>query len=100
MATEPLYLTVGRYGDTLAMDLAEVISVVPRSQIQVDEQLLTEINEELARITALANKETALKASQTLPRTDLAQGSPAALQRLGGLIFSHLFPAPARRRLT
>jgi CHAT domain-containing protein/Flp pilus assembly protein TadD len=99
MAAEPLYLTVRRHGDMITMDLAEVAPVVPRSQTPIEEQLLTEINEELARITALANKATAIQASDATHRADLSRYSTAALQRLGGLIFSHLFPIPTRRRL-
>lgn len=99
MIAGPLYLTILRYGDTVAMDLAEVDPVVPRSQIQIEERLLTEINEELARITTLANKETALQGSKAPTRVDLSRSALGALQRLGGLIYSHLFPAPARRRL-
>lgn len=99
MAAEPLYLTIRRYGDMITTDLAEVAPVVPRSQLHLEEQLLTEINEELARIAALANKEAALQASDPAHRVDLARPSAAALQRLGALIFSHLFPVPTRRTL-
>jgi tetratricopeptide (TPR) repeat protein len=98
MAAEPLYLTVLHQGDTIVADLAAVDPLVPRGQIQVADGLLLEINAELARITALANKQVALHAAGGLD-TD-ANGHPyQAVQRLGRLIFSHLFPAAVRQRL-
>jgi hypothetical protein len=92
MASEPLYLTILRQGDTITTDLTQIEPVVPRSQLQIEESLLLEIGEELARITALANRSTVLG-------TAAADGFYDALKRLGGLIFSHLLPTPARQRL-
>jgi CheY-like chemotaxis protein len=99
LAPAPLYLTILRQGDTLAMDLTESDPVVPRGQIPMEEGLLTEIGEELARITTLANKSSALRTAGTAALVDAPQGFHAALQRLGGLIFSLLFPVSARQKL-
>jgi class 3 adenylate cyclase/CHAT domain-containing protein len=99
MASESLYLTILRQGDTITVDLTEVNPVVPRSQVQIEEGLLAEISEELARITTLANRSAILNTARTITGTEAPDSSHMALQRLGALIFSHLFPAPARQRL-
>ena len=39
-ASEPLYLTILRHGETISIDLAEVTPVVPRGQTQIEESLL------------------------------------------------------------
>jgi tetratricopeptide (TPR) repeat protein len=98
MTAAPLYLNIRQQGETLSMDLASADPVVPRGQLQVEDSLLTEIGEELARITTLANKYATLDASgagAAAPPHDAA----AALQKLGGLLFSHLFPVSVRQRL-
>ena len=82
-ASAPLYLTIRRQGDTLSMDLTEGDPVVPQAQTRLEEGLLTEIGEELASIAMLAS-------------TD---GVHVALQRLGGLVYAYLFPAPIQQRL-
>src|SRR5215471_3359694 len=99
MASAPLYLTILRQGDTITIDLGEVDPVVPRSQVQIEEGLLTEISEELGRITTLANKSALLDPSRVSAGADAPDSFHSALQRLGELIFAHLFPAPARQRL-
>jgi CHAT domain-containing protein/Tfp pilus assembly protein PilF len=96
--TAPLYLTILRQGDTIAVDLAAVDPVVPRGQLQIEDSLLTEINAELARITALANKQTVLTTTSTAGAA-ATSSAQHALQRLGNLIYSHLFPASVRQRL-
>jgi len=68
MASAPLYLTILRQGDTITTDLAAIDPVVPRSQLQVEESLLLEIGEELARLTALANRSAAPERSVPLHR--------------------------------
>ena len=99
MATEPLYLTVLRQEHTIAVDLTEVAPVVPRGWLQIEESLLTEIGEELARITALANKRATLSASGVAARLEPTAGTHHDVQRLGELIFSHLLPASVQQRL-
>jgi predicted negative regulator of RcsB-dependent stress response len=98
MTSEALYLTLLRQDNFIVTDFNQIETLVPRSRLPIEEGLLTEINEELARITSLANK-----------RLDLppGQGHGAAvstrfhedLKRLGELIFFHLFAQPARQRL-
>jgi CHAT domain len=96
--TAPLYLTILRQAETIAVDLAAVDPVVSRGQLQIEDSLLTEINAELARITALANKQTALTTTSAAG-TEAAGSAQHALQRLGSLIYSHLLPASVRQRL-
>jgi hypothetical protein len=42
--TAPLYLTILRQAETIAVDLAAVDPVVSRGQLQIEDSLLTEIN--------------------------------------------------------
>ena len=99
MATEPLYLTVLRQEHTIAVDLTEVAPVVPRGWLQIEESLLTEIGEELARITALANKRATLSASGVVEKLAPVAGAHRDVQRLGELIFAHLLPTSVQQRL-
>jgi DNA-binding response OmpR family regulator len=85
----PLFLTILRQGDTITVDLTEVDLVVPRGQMQIEENLLSDIDEELARLTT-----TSIEATSGQP-----DNTHLPLQRLGSLIFSHLFPASARQGL-
>jgi hypothetical protein len=99
MASEPLYLTILRHGETIAVDLTAENPVIPHSHIPVEERFLTDICEELARITTLANKGYALSVS--VPSETVGTGDVflEALKGLGRLIFSHLFPEPVREQL-
>lgn len=99
MAAAPLYLTILRQGDTMSVDLTEVDPIVRRSQITIEEGLLTEIGAELARITTLANRRALLASTRGTTSAVVPDGTSPALQRLGELIFTHLFPASARQRL-
>jgi tetratricopeptide (TPR) repeat protein len=99
MAIAPLYLTVLRQGEMIVTDLSETDPVVPRSQVEIDESLLTEITDELTRIATLANKPNALGSLVPQGMVASSANSEQALQRLGALIFSHLFPTPTRQRL-
>lgn len=98
MTSEPLYLTLLRQDNFIVTDFNQIETLVPRSQLPIEEGLLTEINEELARITSLANKRLELPPGQ-------AHGAAVStrfhedLKRLGELIFFHLFSQPARQRL-
>ena len=57
--------------------------------------MLTEIGEELARLTTLANQSTILDTARTTAGADTPDSFHPALQRLGGLIFSHLYAGHA-----
>ena len=98
MTSEPLYLTLLRQDNFIVTDFNQIETLVPRSQLPIEEGLLTEINEELARITSLANQHLELP-------TGHAHGATVStrfhddLKRLGELIFFHLFSQPARQRL-
>ncbi len=95
----PLFLTILRQGDTITVDLTEVAPVVPRGQIQIEESLLSEIGAELSRLTTLANQHRALSPTSAEVPGGQLDDSALALQRLGGLIAAHLFPAPTRQGL-
>ena len=93
---EALYLTVLRQDRTITMDLSDVNPVVPRSQIRVEDDLLTEMGAELSRLSALANQTVAL---QTRQATASPPAYDDALRQLGEQLFMQLFPAPTRQRL-
>jgi tetratricopeptide (TPR) repeat protein len=98
MGQPPIHLTILRKGDTNIVDLDEVASLIPRSETQVDEIFLRELASEVVRLTAPGYG----RGSGTEGETALGQGTGAVvqdLQRIGGLIFSHLLTEPARRRL-
>ena len=95
----PLFLTLLRQGDTITADLTEADPVAPRGEIQIEAGLLTAIDEELGRLVAMGNAQQAFNTADTEVAVEQTDDAQAALQRLGGLIFSHLLPAPARRGL-
>src|SRR5215470_9129130 len=87
MAQPPIALTILRQGDTIIVDLAEVGTLIPRSETHVDDAFLQELSAELGNVA--------------LARARQGQG-PAMVQefqRLGGVLFSHLLSASARQRL-
>jgi tetratricopeptide (TPR) repeat protein len=81
----PIQLTILRQGDLNVVDLAELGSLIPRSETHVDDAFLRELADETAHLAGEAH----------------AGGTAAvrALERVGGLIFSHLLTEPARARL-
>lgn len=80
----PLQLTILRQADSLLIDLAEVGSLIPRSEIRVDEGFLQELVGEL----------------QILGETGVGGASTSRdLERIGGLISSHLLTEQAREHL-
>ncbi len=79
-----IHLTILRQGDLNLVDLAERGSLIPRSQTQVDDEFLRELAAETAHLAA------------TIRRGGTAA---RALERVGGLVFSHLLTEPARARL-
>jgi CHAT domain-containing protein/TolB-like protein len=122
----PIHLTILRKGDVNIVDLAEMGSVIPRSETQVEGAFLQEIVDEASHLGTpgyLNYATDAAYASQTDHAVQTNQAShnsyarkgfldtsfslppqqegPAIqdLQRLGGLIFSHLLTEPARKRI-
>jgi tetratricopeptide (TPR) repeat protein len=94
----PIHLTILRRGDTNIVDLDEVDALIPRSETQVDGTFLQELAAEVVRLTAPGYS----RGESFDFRGRLSQGAGAAvqdLQRIGGLIYSHLLTEPARRKL-
>src|SRR5207249_2745009 len=91
MIDEPVRLTLVREGDRIAIDLATADPVVPRSLVPVSEDLLRDIDEELARLSTTAARWTdtawSPQGSTSPPNTLLLD----QLQTIGRVIFSHLF---------
>src|SRR5262249_11652702 len=76
-ASSPIQLTILRQGALNVVDLAELGSLIPRSETHVDDAFLRDLTEEMAHLAGSA------RASGT--------GAAArALERVGGLVFSHL----------
>ena len=80
----PIQLTILRQGDLNIVDLAERGSLIPRSQTLVDDDFLRDLAAETAHLAA------AVRGGGTAVR---------ALERVGGLVFSHLLTGPVRARL-
>jgi predicted ATPase len=81
----PIQLTILRQGDRNIIDLAERGSLIPRSETHVDDDFLRDLATETAHLAAAVR----------------GGGVTAArgLERLGGLVFSHLLTEPVRARL-
>jgi CHAT domain-containing protein len=100
MTAKPLSLTVQRgEGNTITMDFGDVSTVVPRNQHPVEEDLLTAISAELARVTVLAGKRYVLRTAEASVLLDPPDAVDTTFRHLGDLIFSHLFPISVRQRL-
>ena len=87
----PIQLTILRRGESIIVDVADQGSLIPRSEAVADDRFLADLVAEIARLAVPAPSQ---------PYRD-APSSPIvrALERAGGLIFSHLLTEPARRRL-
>jgi tetratricopeptide (TPR) repeat protein len=85
VSERPIQLTILRQGDLNIVDVAEVDSLIPRSETHVDDDFLRDLAAETAHLAAAVR----------------GGGGPAArpLERVGGLVFSHLLTEPARARL-
>ena len=100
----PIYLTILRRGDTNIVDLAEVGSIIPRSETLVESSLLQELADEVMNLATPGNGRLSQEPT-TLhnPDTPDAPHTPDTLlqdlKRIGELIFSHLLTEPARNRL-
>ncbi len=75
-----------RQGDLNVVDLAELGSLIPRSETQVDDDFLRELTSETAHLAGVA-------------RAGNGAAAVRSLERVGGLVFSHLLTEPARARL-
>jgi tetratricopeptide (TPR) repeat protein len=84
-SSTPIQLTILRQGDLNIVDLAELGSLIPRSETHVDDDFLREIADETAHLAAAARGG--------------GTSTARALERVGGLVFSHLLTEPARARL-
>lgn len=99
MASSPIYLTILRQGEINLIDLAEVGAVIPRSETHVDDDFLRELTAEIMHLATPAYGRGAVSPGSQ----DFSERERGAvvqdLQRIGGLIFSHLLTEPARQRL-
>jgi adenylate cyclase len=100
MATQsPISLTILRRGETNIIDLAEVGALIPRSETRVQDTFLRELAQEMQLLATFGQGQERSAAGQS----SLAASAPSKvsqdLQRLGSVIFSHLFTEPARTRL-
>jgi CHAT domain-containing protein/tetratricopeptide (TPR) repeat protein len=80
----PIHLTILRQGDLNIVDLAETGVLIPRSETQVDDAFLEELAAEMERAAGAWGRGAAARRD---------------LERVGGLVYSHLLTEPARRRL-
>jgi serine/threonine protein kinase/tetratricopeptide (TPR) repeat protein len=92
-------LTIVRHGNTNIIDFAEVGSLIPRSQTQVDSALLRDLSLEVVRLTTPGQSR-----RDSAPQSDEVSVTATSatvrdLQRIGELLFSHLLTEPARKRL-
>ncbi|MGH8065508.1 MAG: hypothetical protein ACRERE_09765 [Candidatus Entotheonellia bacterium] len=100
MSGQPIYLTFLREGDLVAIDLATVDPVMPRSRLQASESLLREICGEIARIGS-ATQQTVYTSWSAQQRHQPLSISPSEeLRAVGRIIFSHLFPQAVRYHLS
>src|SRR5262245_46232049 len=95
----PIHLTILRQGDINLVDLAEVGALIPRSETQVEDSFLQELAAEVSHLATPGygrRREPAAPSSLSVPEPGAVVHD---LQRIGGLIFSHLLTEPARQRL-
>ena len=99
VASPPIYLTILRRGETNIIDLAEVGALIPRSETRVDNSFLQELAEEMQLLATPGYGRESSSPSQGILVGSAPSRVSRDLQRLGSLIFSHLFTEPARTRL-
>ena len=75
-------VTLLRHDDLIVVDLPETGTLIPRSEVRVDDAFLRDLAAEMAAVSTRHGSD---------PARELA--------RIGGLVFSHLLTEPARRRL-
>jgi CHAT domain-containing protein/TolB-like protein/ketosteroid isomerase-like protein len=99
MPPPPIYLTVLRKGDTIIVDLVETGSLIPRSETQVNEAFLQDLAAEVAHLMTPGYSQRNNRTSQGEELRWQTNTAVRDLQRIGGLIFSHLLTEPARKKL-
>src|SRR5437016_13966622 len=99
MIDEPVRLTLVREGDRIAIDLATADPVIPRSLVPVSEDLLRDIDEELARLSTMAARWAGTAWSPQSPASPLNALLLNQLKTTGRVIFSHLFSEAVRHLL-
>lgn len=97
-SSSPIHLTILRRGDTNIIDLDEVGSLIPRSETQVDGAFLQELVTEVMRLTTLGQTRGTVAEASSMAGQGFGPLSKD-LERIGGLIFSHLLTDLARKRL-
>jgi len=85
-AAPAIQLTILRRGSANIVDLAEVGSLIPRSETEVDAAFLAELAEEMAHLAGAT-------------RASSVRGLSRQMERVGALVFSHLLTEPARKKL-
>lgn len=91
MIDEPVRLTLVREGEMIAIDLATTDPIVPRSLVPVSEDLLRDIDAELARLSTTAARWTGTAWSPQSPTSPPNALFLDQLKAIGRVIFSHLF---------
>ena len=94
----PIHLTILRKGDTNIVDLAEVGSLIPRSETQVEGSLLRALATEVMNLATPDNGRLSHN-PEGLPILHDPHTLTRELKHIGELIFSHLLTEPARQRL-
>ncbi len=97
-AQPPISLTILRRGDMLLVDVAELGSLIPRSETQVDDAFLQELAAEVSQL-ATPGYGRIRAPLETAPPGREPERVVQELRRIGGLIFSHLLTEPVRTRL-
>src|SRR5262245_55383073 len=97
----PLSLTILRQGERLFVDLAEVGTLIPRGEMRVEDAFLREVSAELHLLATPGfgpgkTRESRESGSVPPPAPGMRRNP---LERLGGLLFFHLFPESVRVRL-
>ena len=95
----PISLTILRRDDMLLVDVAEVGALIPRSETRVEDTFLQELAQEMQLLATLGHGQGSSSAGQTILAASAPPTVSRDLQRLGSVIFSHLFTEPARTRL-
>ena len=98
-AQSPISLTILRRGDMLLVDVAELGSLIPRSETQVDDAFLQELAAEVSQLATPGYGRNRAHLEAAVPTVREPERVVQELQRIGGLIFSHLLTEPVRTRL-
>src|SRR5262249_39107954 len=99
MIDEPVRLTLVRESGMIAIDLATADPIVPCSLVPVSEDLLRDIDAELARLSAAAARWADTVWSPQSPTSPPNALLLDQLKTIGRVIFSHLFSEAVRHLL-